>query len=355
MLKWIEIDLDAVRHNLAWTLSRLSKGAALMAVVKADGYGHGAAKVANAALEAGAQSLGVLAVEEAEALRSAGIRGPIHLLAPVLPEQAAEALALGLIPTIDTMGQARAFDAAAGRVKGRKAAFPVHLDLDFGLGRWGLPPRELQGFLAAFERLKRLTLAGLSAHIDYVAGKNSVEAEEKLRSFGRIAAGLKGRHPHIVCHAANSSVLMDFPHWQFDMVRAGNLLYGINPSVWHRARLKCPWRFLARIMALRRVPKGSSLGYASEYIAPRRMLVATVQAGYADGLTLEPAERGITLGPGFQYWGMLRGRKAPFIGRCAISHTLLDVTGCPGARVGDPVALPIRRTAASHHIARVYV
>jgi alanine racemase len=203
--------------------------------------------------------------------------------------------------------------------------------------------------------LKRVRLAGLSAHIDYVAGKNSVEAEEKLRSFGRIAAGLKLRYPGLVCHAANSSVLMDFPHFQYDMVRSGNLMYGINPSRSNKASLKSPWRFLARVIALRRVPKGCSIGYASEYVAPRRMLVATVPVGYSDGLTMAPAQRTISLGSGFHYWGMLRGRKAPFIGRCAISHTLLDVTSCPGAKVGDAVALPVRRTAASHHIPRVYV
>ncbi|MBI5210286.1 MAG: alanine racemase [Elusimicrobia bacterium] len=348
MLKWVEIDLAAVDANIRWTLRRLDQGVRLMAVVKADGYGHGAAQVARRAAARGAAALGVLTVEEGRSLRQTGIRLPTHLLAPVLPEQASAAVKLKLVPTVDTLKAASAFDACAPK------GFPVHLDLDFGLGRWGIPPRELRGFLAGMARLRKLKLAGLSAHIDYVAGKNAVEAEEKLRAFGAIARDLKRRFPGVVCHAANSSVVMDFPQWQLDMVRVGNLLYGIDPSARKTAPLKNPWRFHARIIALRPIAKGSSIGYASEYVAPRRMLVATVPVGYSDGLTMVPEKRDISLGSGYQYWGMLRGRKAPFIGRAAIAHTLLDASGCPGARLGDEVLLPVRRTAASHHLPRIY-
>jgi alanine racemase len=186
-----------------------------------------------------------------------------------------------------------------------------------------------------------------------VPGKNSVEAEDKLKAFWRLAQKLKREHPGLVCHAANSSVLMDFPHWRMDMARVGNLLYGINPSS-RPAPLLNPWRFCARIIALRRVVKGRCIGYASEYVAARTMRVATLPVGYADGLTMEPAERLISFGSGFQYWGMLGQAKAPFIGRCGIAHVLLDVTAAPRAAVGDVVALPVRRTAASPHLPRVY-
>jgi alanine racemase len=348
MLKWIEVDLGAVRANTRWALSRLEGAARLMAVVKADGYGHGAVPVSRAALSAGASCLGVLTVDEARALRRGGIKASIHLLSPILPEAAEEAVRLRLIPTVDGLDQAAAIARAAGR-----RSLGVHVDLDFGLGRWGILPRHLPAFLTGLRR-KGLRLAGVSTHIDYVPGKNSVEAEDKLRAFARLGQRLKREHPGLICHAANSSVLMDFPHWQMDMVRAGNLLYGINPSLRETAPLRSPWRFKARIIALRRVAKGRAIGYASEYVAPRRMLIATVPAGYADGLTMEPAERLISLGSGPRYWGMLGDAKAPFVGRCAIAHTLLDVTACPGARLGDPVVLPVRRTAASHHLPRVY-
>jgi len=320
-----------------------------MAVVKADAYGHGAVPVARAALAAGAASVGVLTVAEARVLRRGGVRAPIHLLSPILPEDARETVRLRLIPTVDDLRQAAALHAAAGA-----RGLAVHLDLDFGLGRWGLPAKELAGFLKGLARLRRLRLAGVSTHIDYVPGKNAVEAEEKLRSFWRLAQRLKREHPGLVCHAANSSVLMDFPHWQMDLVRVGNLLYGINPSAAKLAPLQSPWRFCARIIALRRVVKGRSIGYASEYVAARTMRVATLPVGYADGLTMEPAERLISFGAGFQYWGMLGKTKAPFIGRCGIAHVLLDVTAAPRAALGDIVTLPVRRTAASPHLPRVY-
>ena len=347
MLKWIEVDLGAVRANAAWALSRLEDSARLMAVVKEDAYGHGAVPVAKAALAGGASCLGVLTVDEARALRAGGVKAPIHLLSPILPEAAKEAVRLRTVPTLDDLRQAAAL-ASAGGPRG----LAVHVDLDFGLGRWGLLPRDLPAFLKGLRR-KRLRLAGVSTHIDYVPGKNSVEAEDKLKAFWRLAQRLKREHPGLVCHAANSSVLMDFPHWRMDMARVGNLLYGINPSS-RAAPLQNPWRFCARIIALRSVRKGRSIGYASEYVASRAMRVATLPVGYADGLTMEPAERLISFGSGFQYWGMLGKSKAPFIGRCGISHVLLDVTAAPRAAVGDVAALPVRRTAASPRLPRVY-
>lgn len=347
-LKWIEIDLGVVRANLRWIKSRLSGGAALMAVVKADAYGHGAAQIARVAAESGASILGVLTLAEAERLRKAAIKLPVQILAPVLPGHAKEAARLNVTATIDSLDQARALNAC-----GRKIA--VHVDLDFGLGRWGIAPKEADSFFKALKRLPKIKPAGLSTHIDYVPGKNSVEAEEKLSRFSRIAKRLKREIPSLVCHAANSSVFLDFPHWQMDMVRVGNLIYGIKPAPAHPAQVANPWSFKARIISLHKVKKGEPIGYASEYIAPKSMLLATIAAGYADGLTMEPAERLIRFGTGFEYWGMIRGQKAPFIGRCGIVHILLDVTRVPDVKVGDVVRLPLRRTAANSLLPKVYL
>ncbi len=348
-LKWVEINLGAIRDNLQWVRGALSPGVKLMAVVKADAYGHGAPGVAREAVKAGASSLGVLTVDEAAALRRAGIEARIHVLSPIVPEQAKDVARLGLIATIDCADQALALnDAASGR------PIPVHVDVDFGLGRWGIPPKKLDELIDALKPLKKVSLEGLSTHIDYVPGKNAVEAEEKLRAFNKLGQALKKRFPALIVHAANSSVLMDFPHWQLDEVRVGNLLYGINAAKSKSAPLKSPWRFMARIIALRDVVRGRSIGYASEYIAARKMRVATLPVGYSDGLTMEPAERLISLGSGFRYWGLLRGIKTPFVGRCGISHVLVDVTDVAGVRVGDAVQLPVRRTAASPHIPRRY-
>lgn len=349
-LKWIEIDLGAIRSNLRWIRSRLGPRTRLMAVVKADAYGHGAERIGAEALRCGAASLGVLSIDEARPLRRAGIRSTIQLLAPLLSDHAKEAVRLRLTPTIDSLPQARALNAAAPR-----AGLDLDVDLDSGLGRWGVAPRELPNFLTALRRFPRLRVGGLSTHIDYIPGKNAVEAEAKLQAFARMAAAARRELPKLLRHAANSSILLDFPQWTLDQARVGNLMYGVNPGVFRSAPLKNPWKFLARIISLHRVAKGRPIGYASEYIAPRRMIVATLPVGYSDGLTMEPAERLIGFGGGFQYWGMLRGAKAPFVGRCGISHIMVDVTSIPGAKVGDPVALPIRRTAASRKIPRRYL
>ena len=345
-LKWVEIDLAAIAHNARWAASRLENGATLTAVVKADGYGHGAAQTARTALAAGASALGVRDLAEAAELRAAGLKAPILLLAPILPEHAADAVRLKVVVTVDGLAVARALN-AAGRVD-------VHVDVDSGLGRWGAAPADVAALMEALRRLKRVRVAGLSTHIDYVPGKNSVEAEEKLGAFERLAAPYKKKDPKLVVRAANSSILVDFPHRQFDMACVGNLLYGINPSATRPAPLKSPWKFHARIIALREVRKGQSIGYASEYVAPRRMTVATLPVGYADGLTMEPAERLIGFGSGFQYWGVKDGAKLPFIGRCGIAHVLVDASAATNARVGDAVALPVRRTAAAR-LPRVYV
>jgi len=347
-LKWVEIDLRAIRHNLCWVRKRLDPDTRLMVVVKADAYGHGAVRVAKLALEEGADCLGVLTPGEALELREAGIRARIVLLCPPLPRAAPAVLKARVEPLLDSWPLAKALESAARR------PVPVHIDLDYGLGRWGLAPKKLPAFLEKLRRLKKLRPVGISAHLDHVPGKSAVEAEEKLRAFRKAAAKANAVFPGIVRHCANTSILMDFPHWQMDMVRVGNLVYGINPTS-KSSDLRNPYTLRARIVSLQELRKGRSIGYASEFLAPRRMTVAAVPAGYADGLTMEPAERLIGLGSGFHYWGWLRGRKVPFIGRSGISHILLDVSGVNRPRVGEAVRLPVRRTAASARLPRLYV
>jgi alanine racemase len=341
---WAEVDVGAIAHNVR-ILVAAAGPASLCAVVKADGYGHGAVEVAKLALEAGAERLGARDLAEAAALRAAGLKAPVQMLAPVLPGQAAEAVRLGVIPVLDSLEQARALARAA------KRPLPVQVDLDFGLARWGVAPRELDAFLRKLLALRALRLDGLSAHLGYMPGKNAVEAEEKLGAFSRLAAPWKKRVPGLRLRAANSTVFTDFPHRRFDLACVGNLLYGINRSK-IRPPLKSPWTFRARVLSVREVRKGASVGYASEYLAPRRMRLAAVAAGYADGLTMEPVERLINLGSK-EYWGTFEGKRLPFVGRVGISHALLDATDCPGLKPGDAVTLPVRRTAA--RAPRVYL
>ncbi|MBI4249150.1 MAG: alanine racemase [Elusimicrobia bacterium] len=347
-LKWIEINLSAIADNLQSVRRILKPRTKLMGVVKADAYGHGALPVAMLLEEKGAQALGVLTLEEALPLRKARVKIPLALLAPCLPSQAEEVVAHALLPTVDSWELCEALSKKA------KKPVPVNLDVDFGLGRWGIPFKQLPKFVEKLKKFSNIRLASLSTHLDYVPGKNPMDAERKIRLFSRLESSLKKSRPHLLCHGANSSLLIDFPHSQMDQVRIGNLLYGINPCS-RSLPLQNPWQFFARIISIKDVAKGKTVGYGSEYLAPRRMRVATLPVGYADGLTMEPAERFIRLGSGFEYWGILRGHQAPFVGRCGIAHVLIDVTAVPSARLGDAVSLPIRRTAANPKIPRLHV
>ncbi len=348
LLKWIEIERKALTANIRTVQGLLGPATKLMAVVKADAYGHGADEVARLALRGGADALGVLTLQEGLALRQKGLRGRIVLLSPPLPAEARAAVSAKLEPTVDSLALARAL---ARSVRGK---CPIHVDLDYGLARWGVRPKDLPEFLGRLRKFGKLRLAGISAHIDYVPGKNTVEAEDKLRDFSRRTSRIKAESPDLARHCANSSILLDFPHWHLDMARVGNLLYGINPTSRELA-LRNPWRLYARIISLKDVKKGTPIGYASEYLAPRKMRVAALPVGYSDGLTMEPAERFIGFGKAFRYWGWLKGGKVPLVGRSGISHILVDVSGVPRAKIGDPVALHVRRTAASAHLPRIYV
>ncbi len=350
-LKWIEIDLKAISSNLNRVLAASRRSTKVMAVLKADAYGHGLIPVAREAVKAGVSYIGVLNLEEARNLRRAKINRSLCLMAPILPEMAEEVVKLKTSATVDHLDQIRALNAKASL----SSPVSIHVDLDFGLGRWGISPRHLDLFIHHLKRFKKIKLEGLSAHIDYIPGKNAVEAEEKLRDFSRIAERLKKTYPGLLCHAANSSVFLDFPHWRMDLARIGNLIYGINAAKSRSFPLKNPWHFKTRIIHIRSISAGESVGYASAYVSPRNMKVATLLVGYSDGITMEPAERLIRLGSGFEYWGMMGKVRTPFIGGCGISHLLVDVSQVPRVKVGDVITLPVRRTAAHPQIPRVYV
>lgn len=356
MLKWVEIDLKTLTGNARAIKRALRPEVSFMAVVKADGYGHGAAEVSRAALAGGADCLGVLTADEGALLRASFPRTPIHLLAPSLPEEAPAIVKAALVPTADSLPFIKALDRAA------KKPVPYTLDIDLGLGRWGVKPADAERFLAAALAFKKAGPCAVSAHLAYRPPQNMTEAEEKLSSFSALADKLRALAPGLKAHAANSAIFADFPHWQLDRVRIGNLLYGIYPTDVYKKRrqgpplpgLGRPWQFYARIISVRDVKKGESLGYAGEFTAPRAMRLATIPAGYSDGLTMEPTENRIRLTAGFRYWGVINGKKAFFTGKTGIAHTLLDVTAIPEARPGTPVALHVRRTAANANLPRVY-
>lgn len=355
LIKWIEIDMKVIASNVRLIKKALRKDTALMAVVKADGYGHGALMTARTALSNGASFLGVFNVEEALRIRKDGIDAPIMTLSPCLPDELSAASRNGVIPTIDSIELLE----KAGKIS---TGLLYNLDIDTGLRRWGLDPAHLRAFLKK-ALSSRARMFSFSTHIAYTPYRNMTDAYEKLSFFSRLSADIKKIFPGAVSHAANSLILCDFPDFQFDMARVGNLIYGIYPSDIYCKRkggaplsgIKRPWKFFARIISVKKVKAGESFGYAGEITASRNMTIASIPVGYSDGLTLEPQENSYRLTEGTRYWAEINGKKAPFAAKSSICNTIIDITDIPEARPGTVVSLAIRRTAANARIARIYV
>lgn len=323
---WVEVDLGALGRNTH--LLRDLAGVPLLAVVKANAYGHGAVPAARVLLANGAAALAVATLEEAAALRRAGIAAPCLLLGPTHPAHAALAAQLGVTCTVFELSTARALSDAAGSL-GRTAA--VHVKVDTGMGRLGLAPEEVGPLLRALSELPHLRVEGLYTHFAS-ADEDEAFTLAQLRRFERLLGELAaaGLRPSVV-HAANSAALLRHPAARFDMVRPGIACYGLSPF----ADTPLPQSFLpalsfhSEIVYLKKVPPGSPLSYGGTFTTARPSLIATVPVGYADGLRRAPPWREV----------LVRGRRAPVVGRITMDYTLVDVTKVPGAHLGDRVTL----------------
>lgn len=329
---WVRVDLDAVAGN-ARRLREIA-GVPLMAVLKADAYGHGAVRVGRAALAAGAAMLAVATLGEARVLREAGIGAPILVLGYTPPWQARDVALLGVACTVFDMDTARALAEAAAAL-GRPVR--AHVKLDTGMARLGLAPEEVGPFLRALRELggqgeARLVVEGLYTHFATADSADETGARAQLRRLHAAMAALKadGLRPPIV-HAANSAALLRFPEARLDMVRAGIALYGLRPS--DETPLPPEFRpalsFHSEVAQVRPLPPGSPVSYGGSYRTPRPSLIATVPVGYADGVRRTPPWRCM----------LVRGRRAPVVGRITMDYTMLDVTDIAGVRRGDPVVL----------------
>jgi alanine racemase len=323
-----DIDLDALVHNLA--LVREAVGdRPILAVVKADAYGHGAVAVARALAEAGVAMLGVALPEEGIELRRAGLRTPILLLGGLTPAQADAVLDHDLTAAVYRADQVQALQEAAGR-RGLDAA--VHLKIDTGMGRLGVPVDDVPGFAALLAAARRLRVAGVFSHLAVADDPADPFTGEQIARFREALGRLRERGldpPHV--HLANSAAVTDHPPAWLTLVRPGIVLYGYPPSARVRPR---DWRpvlaLKTRIIYLKTVPEGTTLGYGRTYVAPGPRRIASLAIGYDDGLPRALGNRGHVL---------VRGREAPIVGRVSMDLTTIDVTGVPDASLGDEVTL----------------
>lgn len=337
---WLEIDLGALAHN-ARRLADVAGDAALMAVIKADAYGHGAVRVARTALRNGASWLGVACVPEGIEIRRAGIDAPTLILGYTPAWQARDAVRHGLSVTVFDERTAVALSKAAQALD---RGVRVHVKVDTGLHRIGLPPADVPGLLARLRALPGVEVEGLFTHLavaDELGAESVAATLEQARAFEALVDRLDadGLRPPVV-HAANSAALLTAgsgdgapagPRLRWDLVRAGIALYGLAPSAEvgdPDLRPVMAWKTqVAQVLAL---DPGEAVGYGREWIAARPSLVAAIPVGYADGFRRAPTR-----------WRhvLVRGQEAPLVGRISMDQASVDVTDIPGVRQGDEVVL----------------
>ena len=328
---WAEVDLSAIRQNILALKSLLkSPSTRFCAVVKADGYGHGAVAVAAEAQRAGADYLAVSILDEALSLRSAGFTMPILILGPTPAAQAHLVVANSLRQTICNMAQARVLSAAA---VSQGLTAKVHLKVDTGMGRLGVPAREAADFASAVAALPNLMTEGIYTHFAKSDSRDKTHAQGQLAAFKTALAAISERGLDIpIKHCANSAAFLDMPETQMDMVRVGIAIYGLWPSeeTGRPLKLTPALRFKTRISMLKTVPAGTAISYGCTYITERPATIATLPVGYGDGWLRELSGRiGVLAG----------GRKVPLVGLICMDQCMADVSGVEELAEGDEVLL----------------
>ena len=329
-LNWVDVDLEAVRHNVRALRARAGP-AELAAVVKADGYGLGAVAIGRAALDAGAGRLCVFTLDEAQALREAGIDAPILVLGPWPPDDAARVARLGVASTLtrpELVGPLGRAAVAAGRT------LAVHVKVDTGMHRLGPPPAVAESLVAAVRAEPGLRLEGFYTHFPNADGPDADEAapDDTQRRFARFLP-LAERAGAPLRHAANSATLLRYAGMSLDLVRVGAAVYGFGPGATAgiAAGLLRPvatWR--ARLVQIQDVAAGEAVSYGGTWTAAREARVGVVAVGYADGFRRSLSNRGVML---------VRGRPAPVVGTVCMDMTLVDLSDIPQAAVGDTATL----------------
>lgn len=335
-----EIDLDSLIHNFRVTRAALGVGVAIMPTVKADAYGHGAARCARALEAIGAEWFGVALLEEALALREAGITKRILCLSGFWEGQEESIIDHHLTPTVFRLDLLERLDRVA-RAAGTIVDY--HLKVDTGMGRLSVPWVELNAFLDGAARFENVRLDGLMTHLASADDPEQKElTEAQMNLFDRAVASVfeRGNRPRWI-HQANSAGAHAYPRSRGNLVRLGGALYGLWRDVTDRSIEPLDWRpvmsLSTRIQYLKSVPAGTRLGYGGTFVTPRESRIATIGVGYGDGFSRALSNRGKVI---------VRGQLAPIVGRVSMDLTIVDVTDIDGSAVGDDVVL-IGRQGAS--------
>lgn len=325
-----EVNLAAIERNVSLLRSKLAPGGRLCAVVKADGYGHGAVPVARAALRAGADQLAVATAAEALGLKEAGLDAPVLIMGAISREELPQALAAGAEVTVWDPGFVEVLARAAGK---RTQPIRVHVKLDTGLGRLGT--RDPGVALAAADAVQAaapsLVLAGAMTHFA-TADEDLQFVAEQLRIFAEFVERLRVTSPDLIAHAANSAATLRVPASHLDMVRCGIAVYGSDPMNQDPAGLGLePALSLGSyVAAVKRTEPGQSAGYGRRFVASRTTWLGTLPIGYGDGVSRALSNNCDVL---------IGGRRYPLVGTVSMDNITVDLGSDPAVAVGDPATL----------------
>ena len=340
---WAEIDRAALRHNAKVVRDRIGS-ADMLAVVKANAYGHGLIGVAQA-LADDAQLFGVANLEEAMTLRDS-LSHPIVILGPATPEERPIIAERGFIPTISSFEEAQRFNRLASdphlkplpgqgeadaTAPGEGRTVEINFKIDTGMGRMGVVESEAREVFKRAAALPNIQIHSISTHMP-VSNEDAEYTRDQLVRFRKIVEQIRVEVPGTYkAHVLQSAGTLAFNQPTFEIVRAGIMLYGISPLPEFQELLMPVMKWKTKICLVRDVPKGSSISYGRTFIAPRNMRVATLSAGYADGYPWHLSNRGAAV--------LVHGKRCPLLGRVTMDLIVIDVSGVRDVQVGDDVVL----------------
>ena len=323
------VDLGRLATNLIKVKARIGSAADVIAVVKADAYGHGVVPVARELSRLGIWGFGVATVEEGIELRAAGIKLPILVMGAAFGSQHRTTVQHRLTPVI---GDASDLERFAAVVRRRRSPLDLHIKVDTGMARLGLMPSVLEATLKRLARHPTLRINGLMTHLACADVPDDGVTRRQLDLFSRsldMARTVLGRP--VLAHAANSAACLRFPSSRFDLVRPGIALYGVSPGeTVPQLGLEPVMGFLTRINAIRHLEAGAPVGYGGTFVTRRPSRIATIPVGYADGYPRALSNRAHVV---------VRGRLAPLVGSVCMDLSMVDVSEIEGAAVGDLVTL----------------
>lgn len=317
---WAEINLDSLRHNIEAIREIVPSNSMIMAVVKANAYGHGSVESSMVFLENGADSLAVATLSEAIELRRAGITAPILILGYTSPEQVESILRWSITPTVYTIDYAKSLSGAADRIG---VTADIHVKIDSGLGRIGFQPNEASlDAISEIKRMPNINVEGIFTHFALADSKDKRYTVKQFNVFENFLDRLTERGISVpIKHASNSAAIMDQPEYSLDLVRPGCISYGIYPSgdaQREKLELKPAMAFKTRITHVKTVPPGTGISYGLTYTTKNECLIGSLSVGYADGYSRVLSNRA-------EVW--VEGERAPVVGRVCMDQTMVDLTG----------------------------